>query len=341
MFASYPDDNNYTYNSLFLCDQGDSYFSSSRIGILLNENGYSPNDCGSFGHNKILSTKKAYSESIERRSLAGGLSQNNFVQTIELFSGTKKEINKKNFYFSSDGCIDTTATAVNIDGRDAVISSILELIEKNATMLFWYNNDGYRLDSELIERKISKIISPKYTYEIFMTDSFSPVLVAYVFLYIEGKPIIAGTGSGVSIIYAIEKAANEALFLAKIKEEDNVLLKYNDIPKDNYTSLKEKSLNDVRTFNKLYSYPKKEVTTLNNTNRTSIDNLKKSLSCFTNNLYIHSLKVAYKKLICIKSFSPDLINYVPFKENLKFNRRIYSRISTDVLKNCFPDNPIM
>ncbi|WP_419242203.1 YcaO-like family protein (plasmid) [Pediococcus pentosaceus] len=337
MFDSYPNSNNYVTKIRFLRDRPAAYFSSSKIGILLSKNMLSPNDCGSFGNSKTEAVKKGFSESIDRRSMLGTNFNESKVDAIDVLQEKISKVNVENFYFSLNGNVDTTGSAVNVSGTKAAKDALLEIIEKNATLLFWYGKKGYQVKQKEI---VEGIVPDYYGFKVFVADFFKPILVAYVVLYKGKKPLIIGTGSGCDVNEAVRKAANEAMFLNFVQKKNDILLLLSGRKNDRYTEKKVKSLASADTTEYLSSYPKKDIPHYE-VNTLDMCSIRAALNKVTEHIYLHVQKNCTENLISIKAFSPDLINYVPFKENLKHDRKIFKELNGSVDLNKIPELPIM
>lgn len=340
MFDFYPNANNFVTKNKFLTDQAANYYSSSKIGVLLNKKMLSPSDCGSFGESKTEAVKKGFSESIDRRSMLAINLEKKKVDAIDLFQGKSVQIDTNNFYFSPAGQVDTSGSAVHTSGASAAKDALLELIEKNATLLFWYGKRGYQIKDKYFDELISSIVRGSYKFNVYVADFFSPIYVVYVVLYENQKPIIVGTGSGCSILNAAKKAANEALFLNFTEKNNSIFLSLSGQKNDVYTERKVLSLASERTSEYLNSYVQK-LLTFDELYELNFDTIKKALARITTRVYLHVQKNCTERLISIKIFSPDLINYVPFKMNLKFDRRIFGILNKNINLKKIPELPIM
>lgn len=241
---------------------------------------------------------------------------------------------------------DTTATACDTVPRRAVRSAIVELIEKNATLLFWYNNEGFEVRSNQIQKIILPYAFRNIKYRIYANLSFYPIVVAYVALYKNGSLLNIGTGARINYIDAIYKAIREANFLASV--ESSMAIKANLIgfSADKYTRAKNFSLKSTQTQLKLDSYPKFGLNQFrikenDNYRYHFLSTIRKVLNGYTDEVYILPINI-FNDRLTFKAYSPDLINYVPFKFNLKFDKKVYSRIESkkeEISK--LPELPIM
>lgn len=342
VFSKFSDITNYIKEYGYTCDYASSYFAVSNIGSLLNKGMRSPVDCGSFGKSKILAVKKAYSESLERRSMVA-IPNKDKLAVIDLLQDEIVHIKTEHFYFSKSELTDTTASAVNPNGKIAVRDALLEIIEKNATLLFWYKKDGIKIELDKFDYILKKIIPPWYSYQVYLTYSFYPIIVSFTLLYIDNLLAIIGTGAGNSIKSSITKSANEAVFLSFIDEGEKPIRKLLNIKVDKYSKKKFESLNSRETYKYLQSFKIKEIGETVNISSNLDDAIKNSLSKYTSHMYLHVQKSMSKNVLIAKVFSPDLINYVPFKSNLEFDKRIYKNLIHDkkyILEN-IPELPIM
>ncbi|MCL1631598.1 YcaO-like family protein [Sporolactobacillus sp. CPB3-1] len=340
-FERFPSDN---FN---ICDKkffnNIDYFAYTKMGALQNFGMENPLDCGSFGKTKKEALNKSISESIERRSLLA-YKNRDFKTALNVMDGSLKKVQYENYFFSKKNITDTTATACDTVPSRAVISAIAELIEKNSTFLFWYNNEGYEVDSNQTEKFVLRYGFREFKYKMYINLSFYPFIVAYVVLYKKELPLIIGTGSGTNYTNAIYKAMREANFLFKVESSMNIKAEILGIQVDKYTLAKEKSLKSVETRLKLKSYPKRSLS-LHEINykdkKQHLSILKMALSKYTNEVNIFPINL-FNNRLTFKIYSPDLISYVPFKFNLRFDKKIYSRIKLrkeDILN--FPELPIM
>ena len=327
----------------YICDYYSAYFAFSKINSLTNNKIKSTTDCGSFGDNKILTLKKAFSESVERRSMVAFPGKKDKVKVLDLLEGSISHINKNNFFFSLNKKTDTTGSAVNSNCRKAIEDSMLELIEKNATVLFWYKNNGYRTNSRFLRSKVNEIIDSKYNYEIYITDSFKPINVAFVAVYKDDKLLIIGTGAGESNMSAVVKAANEAMFLNYVDKNEIPVQQILQVKQDNYTYLKQKALLNPKTVKKLHQYPIYNIVQEKQDNHVNkkMDLIKLSLSEYTKHVYLYLQRTLNLRLVSAKVYSPDLVNYVPFKMNLNDEAKILKQLKNIKIDDSFPELPIM
>lgn len=343
IFEDFPSLNMNLRDKLFSIDNK-IYFAYSKVGVQIQNGIRSPIDCGSFGKTKIESFLKSLSESLERRSLVS--KRNDYIEAIDLISEKNILLEAEKIFFSKNATTDTTGCAADIEPERAVKSAILELIEKNATLLFWYNQEGYILRGKFIE-KIKKEYSLNYNYtaDFFLNQSFYPLCVVYCLLKDENGNMIFGTGCEKNIGNAAKKAIKEALFLLNVENDISFRSEKLNLKPDKYTSAKISSLNNEETKLKLASYPL--ITFPDSvffTNETiSLEEIIVIMRDYVENLNIAFLPAYSRDYVVCRAYSNELINYVPFKFNLTLNKKIFNRIHE---KNIFniektPELPIM
>ena len=328
---------NFNYTSTNFIDMK-LYFAYSKIGPLMTtSNQLGPVDCGSFGETKGLAQKKSFSESIERRSLVD-IEQNKNKSKVSAFNLLKNSIElipkMVTVYNDVDIIVDTTGTAAHRNSGECLLNSLTELLEKNATYLFWYGKSGYRLDQNNISRfKIYHVIKQQgFEIEGFVNLDFYPVIVVYIRISNTFSNMdinnVFGVGSSVSLDKAISKALKEGLFLMSMHMESHLRKDNSSYSEGSYENTLIETLKNKEIFNNLneMEFLKEKFIKFENKDlniKEEIEYILTSLPKWIENIWVVVMpQKLNKNLIITKVYSDNLINCVPFKENINLDLEI-------------------
>ncbi|APO43525.1 hypothetical protein BS614_05530 [Paenibacillus xylanexedens] len=297
----------------------DTYTSFSRIGNFL-KNGYiGPDSSTAIDFNKQQSLIKAFSEMIERRAIsAGGIPfDEKSVYAINMVNSSSVLIDKKysTYSLSEEFPIDTTGTSSHISSQKAIVSSLREIIEKNALYLFWYGKQGskIKLDVSLINKhKILSGLMYQKNKEVlfFINEYFYPLKVVFCFILHKNFVCSSGVGSSFSIEEAILKSTQEAVLLQWKEESNELVAMSRQVFKKKYENqsgiIDYLSVGYGSISTSDYEKTMKELT---------ISNLLNILPAWVAEVYMIPLKqTVTTKIKCIKIYSPYLFNHIPLKE---------------------------
>lgn len=332
-------------------------FSVSRIGSLLKEGKIGPVDCGAMDLSKRNSLLKAFSESLERRSLMIGSKSNHIfinaerllytknklsqdsICTFELINGEISSLPIKYSYFNSEKpyIIDTTGTASHSNSNQSLMNSLCELFEKNSTFLFWYGKIFRKLNIISLNSSYFKLLKSKgYEVHFFVQEMFLPLKIVFVIAtnhnHITPFKFMTGVGSHTNLIKAIEKALSETLLLINVY--DNYFLRYQheQFAEDYYTEIVYKSqfdkncwehISEILSSNCIVSPDEiKDDQTPKVQLKTIISSLPKWIR------ELHSIimpQFLNPDLLVLKVFSPDLFNHAMLKEQINLDLEINKR----------------
>ncbi|PAE18229.1 hypothetical protein CHH80_22810 [Bacillus sp. 7504-2] len=287
----------------------------------------SPSSGNAIAKSKSLTFVKAFAEGIERRSLGFGGNENHEgnVITWDLISQEQKTIpfEYTKYSIKQPYCIDTTGTSAHYSSTEAIKGAILELIEKNILFLFWYGKQGLRLplsDEILKDIHFKMLINEGFEVLVFRNDDFYPLIAIVVIVHNNKQLISSGSAVGFSFNEVLEKALAEAYVI-----------------KWSYLSLNLTQHYSKEIDEHLSSFPiGNQAKSENYTLKSDISNILDVLPDWVSNMHIIFLKnTVFPRLKCVKAFSTDLNNHVPFKDSLNLNSTINKKtlkLSTKELK---------
>lgn len=283
---------------------------SSTSSVFINDE-IAPTICDGVSKNKIIAVKKGFSESLDRRaSLLLKSRNNNFTKTFNIFTNQVEEIpTEYTHYRSSNPFIDTTGTAVHSDKKAVYTRAVFELLQKNSLFVFWYGKKGF-----LMEENINK----DYIEYTIIENSFYPVVTAINFKFYEDY-LSCGLGTDLNVSAAKEAAEDENTLI------NNLILKSNNV----YQNLDRHSYHEFSTYydEYIYDYLKDMI---KNLETYTIDEKKYSFKDFLqdkpnwlNNIQTFMVPVTLnRKLVCVKTYSPQLYMSLPRKEFLDLRKDI-------------------
>ncbi|MBT2760603.1 YcaO-like family protein [Paenibacillus sp. ISL-20] len=281
-----------------------------------------PSGCNSISNNKVLSLKKSFSESLERRALmlGGCINSNGKVNTFDLLSKNINElpIEYSKYKASNPMCSDTTGTAAHTNSEQAIKNALLELIGKNALFLFWYGKQGSILDRNLTgyEYEIQKLHREGKNLKLFVNTYFSPAIAVFAFIFDEHCIYASGVGTSLVLEDSITAAIEEA-FLLKWQNEVEDMRNYKKVSTIDYKyhgeCLKylEESFKDT--------YIEEPIKNKNG----GVDELLLSFPTWVEELHAIFLRNSIKSnLKIVKIFSKNLNNHIPIKQRINVDQTI-------------------
>ncbi|MBT2285401.1 YcaO-like family protein [Paenibacillus polymyxa] len=305
-----------------------------------------PIGSGAISLDKRSAVIKAFSESVERRSLLfGSKSIDEMSLAYDLLNERTFEIpTKLTKYNEYNPVVDTTGTAVHNNPDYAVYNALVELLEKNCVFLFWYGKWGRKLKVE----KYKSIYTNKMEEEglrihLFVQDFFSPLLV--VLCMVEDKmgkiTYKFGTGSGFDMNSAVSKAVSEAYFLGRYHDlknyfENQTLSDYYQLVNSPKTVNHINDLLDIEYFNDFSTGDYNELNV-----KSKILNIINNFPAWITGVYVLVLlQKIHVPSISVKVSSNELLTHVPFKkfidEKVMINQKTLglSFKSLDSLPDC-------
>lgn len=338
------------------------YVSISRIGNYVDEEGFmGPTECGAISLVKRNAFMKAFSESVERRSLVFGakrMGPDNLVSSVELI---QKKIcyipYNYSIYHEKNPVVDTTGTAAHRDPVSAVYNAVVELFEKNAIFLLWYGGLG-----AILEEDLDSIYMKRFRFEggkvtILIQDTFFPLLVAACVFESFTSPVRYkfGVGSGFYLEDAVEKALSEAFLLGQYYEkiffeiQEGIEKRYNSVYDNHVLNL----INNVETINQIKKL-QQNLPRYKSSNQSSIKNdlsisekidfMISNLPSWIKEIFIMNLRqVINPNIVVVKAYSPQLLSHIPIKKHIDLNVEINKKItnlSKKTIEN-IPDCPIV
>lgn len=289
--------------------------------------GVSIGDATSRDANKLVCIKKCYSEYMERFALGIYIDKEESVQSINIIDNTIGNRPRKMFAYGDTlfGHNDTTGTATGINSCIIIEKAVCELIEKNDTLCFWYNDSGKVISlSELRYQKISECNFISNEFYCFMVEEISNYPTVIIMCFRDNKLL----ATGVSCNRTLEEAFDGAIQEAKIMEWqqfDNSLSTFSKL-----STLEHEAIycETVRKTQKMKSI-------IENVNEKT--NAKIELKKWIKNIEINVIFADEKRgLKTIKCVSKELISSIPVMENIALykNKEIVRRYYKEGIIDC-------
>ncbi|TKI53327.1 hypothetical protein FC756_24545 [Lysinibacillus mangiferihumi] len=309
----------------------ENYIAYTSIGRINTTKGMTPAEGTAIDKNKQLSLRKAYEENLERKKI--GLQMDN-TQTITVYDKIQNKIKKtKRIYFGYGyneiyGYVDTTGTVSGISSSEATHFSILEIIEKNEMMLFWYKSLGdYIIKDEKLDYLIKNMNYSSETVEVFRAKNLTNFPVYFVILISENKLIASGAGIAETDEAALKKALKEARLLEWLNK-DNPLSHLSSISSNENDEILEhlnKMRKDCKNKTIMFKSYEEEAVSL-------------QLPDWITSLDFHVLNTKNDcSSLTVKCLSIELINCLPTKDRLLNKKKVIHdkyNINNDVLSKC-------
>ncbi|WDM20586.1 YcaO-like family protein [Paenibacillus polymyxa] len=314
----------------------------------MDDEGYiGPVGCGAVSFEKNDTVKKAFSESVERRSLLFG-AKSNELQMSAAFDLINKKIKYVptiyTKYREEEPIIDTTGTAVHTRGDIAIFNALTELLEKNSVFLLWYGRLAYILEVEHSSLYYKKKIQESIKVKFFLQNFFSPLNVVICMFEDTKSPIRYkfGIGSDLNLDVAIDKAISEAFFLGQYHDIKNF---YENNNNSNFVRVDSHLDDYIEELKKLPLYKSCTIVEPNQQDyNEKLNSIIKNLPKWIENLFVFVLKQKiHNNLSAVKIISKDLMLHVPIKEYMNLNLNINKNtiLLTEEKLRAIPDCPII
>lgn len=290
------------------------YISYANLGSIVTNLGNTPIDSTAIDETKEISFLKCYHEHLERKQIGFQVGLSQKINVLNYIDKNIYSIDKSDFgYGYSDmfGKVDTTGTASGLKSQEIIEVAILELIEKNEMLLFWYLQKGeYVKKDTFIKKIISDMGFSSDRVEIFTCQEISNYFVFFVVLIDQNTVIASGAGISNNQINALKKALSEARLLEWQNKNNKMSSLYMmDL------SEKEKVINYLDNLIKVL--PIKEIRNNKVHSLVIVD--------WVESIYINVLNPLndYSSLT-IKCISRELYNCLPLKDNIvkSLNKKI-------------------
>lgn len=223
------------------------------------------------------------------------------------------------------GYMDSTGTASGTESKKIYNKALLELIENNDLLVFWYKKYGYKINLDISIISYIKKLGIIGEVKIYMTNYISNAYTIIVFILHNKKVKATGIASSLIIMDAVKKALEESKLLLSI-----------------YTGCNYSPFN--RTDNKSYVDYIRSFEILPSLNIANIEKHNEiSLVDWVKTLYIAVLNTKYfQKNITIRCFSEELISCLPTYANMAClsNKEILKQISF-IFNDDIPDCPVV
>ncbi len=217
---------------------GQPHISYLRFGKAKTPLGYTIGDTTALDVSKRTAILKSYSEYLERVGMGMPIGEKNIRDCI-CWNGNLLKIQYSEFGYGNGvwGVNDTTGTASGVNTSRILEKAILELIEKNDSLCFWFSDCGNEI---IINDHLQKYIKQQNfiadKYRLYMVNEISNYYTCIFFAFKDGRLV----STGVSCTNKLIVAAKNAIAEAKIIEWQQ----YNN-PYSNYSSLTEEECKKI------------------------------------------------------------------------------------------------
>ena len=279
------------------------------FGSILTAKGNTPPDSTAIDQNTSIALIKCYHEYLERSQIGLNIQNNKECIAINYIDNSLYQSNLNNYgygYSMLYGNVDTTGTGAGLNSKQLIHLSILELLEKNEMLLFWFLKKGmYIIKDMFIKNKITKLGFSSKQIEIFYIKELSNFPTYFVILIDNNRVIASGCGIADTDKQALTKALEEARLLEwQNKNNSN-------------SSLVKLSANEHKLFiqhiNNLINYmPHKQF------NNTISEELQIATWIKSLEFRVINIGGAHSSVI-IKCISKELFNCLPKLNNLKLS----------------------
>lgn len=298
----------------------EGYFSYSKTGSVLVGPAYNPDGGTGFDISRRISLKKAYAESVERRSLIIKYNSDKLINCINLIDMSIALLEERYFYYyDNDPVIDSTATAAHVNGQLALSNAIEELFQKNSLFLMWYFRRVYKLKNK--ER-------------ILVNLDFLPWITILLWEKVDGDIFLfTGLGTGLSYMEALHRAKIEIKTLKKQYTNNHYVGNSKFKIEEN-----QKTSNYLKSLIESAQYISES--NIFNGNNVNIRFAIKKLPSWIRTLYVSKTINNLSYVNVLKVFSNELISCIPTKDNLlKVHQtevffKVYGFINISSIPNC-------
>ncbi|MFX3618331.1 MAG: hypothetical protein ACE3JK_12500 [Sporolactobacillus sp.] len=340
------------FNIPFRIFNNNDYFAFSKVGTFLIDNSLGPDGGEGIDHNKANSIKKAFSEMLERRALMVGVDKTRNIKSLNLVDKRCNEIPLKNFCYSTDkfSYNDTTGAAAHLKGSKALLNALVEIIQKNELLIFWYLKQGYSIrTSDILNKvKIDGVRNYK-NIQFFISNYFKPLITSICIVFDKCHECIISSGLGTDTnVYKAIRLSFEEMKL--IKEQDTINKKYSEllgnIRDSNYVDAhstlnsSEYLLKFTRNF-AYYNIGKWEIK-----DEMSIFKIVNALPPWIKTLFVALLpNTINPSMKIVKIISDELFNSIPIKEIIFRNKKLHNfpfdfeSLNTNIIEA--PDCPVI
>lgn len=285
----------------------------SSIYTIHRENKELPYTTSAQGKNLNQLMKKLYSELSERIGFGCYSFMNKNTHILNLNNLEVKNCSTNKLGLGQNailGSMDTTGTAAGNKSKKVVKKAVFELLEKNELYLFWYLNNGTRLEiNKPIELFLKRQGMDKFENYFFEVQSLS-IYPTIIYIAILNNHIVA---TGISCANYKYEALKNAIAEAKVVYMFNLRRGtfFLDFSEDKH----KQACDFVRNNNFINNYLKARKivkhSLLNFKLSCEIENLSVYLNCFFN---------AEKSPKIVSAVSTTLLKCTPFKENIMMSK---------------------
>jgi len=301
---------------------GNYKYGYAYLGSFRDGNKISPSDGTALEISKELVIAKMFNEQSERSLL--GAQKDVEVDAINFIDKTLNKLNRRDFaygYNSRFGYSDTTGSASGHNSEKVIMKAVLELIEKNELLAFWYGERGYKVNCNVFTKDLVSrfgITSP--TIDLFICNEVSNYYTAIAILSkhnrIKGSGVAIGSSVDVALELAIKESSliercfldNPNSYFAKISEEEHV-----------------QALNHIASLKSMlpvFDYKK----------ATEEEDRVLRISDYVGSIFFHIVNAGLgKRMLTVKCISDELFSCLPTKHRLllSLNKAIMQDLELD------------
>lgn len=297
----------------------------SNLSIVKTPLGYTVGSSTSIADTKELAIKKVYSEYLERFSL--GINVSSLTEIKAIHAITKTICSEQAGFFaygdSKYGHSDSTGTASGTNSLAIERKAILELIEKNDCLCFWYSNIGVRLNLAEFEEYIKHLNFISTNFRAYVVSEISNYYSVIFIGFHNGKMLCNGIACSNNIINACTTAIQEAKTIEWQQYSNPQSSIFGLSKKYNQAVMEKLNLLDSKAF----KYRASDFSTVDDLHLAGwVKDLKIALIGIDSKLGLKSIK-------CI---SNDLISCVPTMQNIEkyTNKTVVKKYYIDRSVDC-------
>lgn len=187
----------------------------------------SPNTPSAIDKSMVISYKKMMNEYLERTRIAHNCTST-CRYSLSISNQTIKPIIDSflNYGFNNElGYIDTTGTASGSNSQSVKEKALLELLEKNEAMIFWFKGLGKVMKGSIeLEQLIDSIGFDSDEVLIYSTNNIINIKTLIVILINKGKVVATGVSCHTNEFKALINALREAKLIESIHMDERLNL---------------------------------------------------------------------------------------------------------------------
>ena len=294
-------------------------------GPLMVEGKIGPSAGSAIADCKATSVKKALSEMVDRRALMVNASVPSTVDlpTWDIVTGERSSLPAQflTYHGSLPNPVDTTGTAAHPNSSGAIVSAVLELIEKNAMFLWWYGLEGVRLPAEIFaaNRYCRLFARSGLNVNAYAITTFHPLVAVFVVAHSAlTNVLLVGRGVDVGLGSATEHAFQEAFLLGWARVSERL----DPVARSQWLTVDDEVTQRIRHLaTKRVAYMPYTESTIFREDQYLVT-IRRALPSWVSSLHIAMLRQDALPLRCVKAFSYELYNHRVAGKYITSDRRI-------------------